>query len=158
MCTAVPTIYLPTHSKKMGIEVTFVDQDLPLEELKKAIRPNTKAVFAETIANPALRVLDIEKFAALAQAAEAPLLIDNTFATPYFCRPIEFGANVVIHSTSKYLDGHAIALGGSITDGGNFNWNNGKYPQLSTPDQTYHVWFIPKPLALRLILSKHVFN
>lgn len=124
--------------KKMGIEVTFVDQDLPLEELKKAIRPNTKAVFAETIANPALRVLDIEKFAALAKAAEAPLLIDNTFATPYFCRPIEFGANVVIHSTSKYLDGHAIALGGSITDGGNFNWNNGKYPQLSTPDQTYH--------------------
>ncbi len=124
--------------KKMGIEVSFVDQDLPLEELKKAIRPNTKAVFAETIANPALRVLDIEKFAALAKAAEAPLLIDNTFATPYFCRPIEFGANVVIHSTSKYLDGHAIALGGSITDGGNFNWNNGKYPQLSTPDQTYH--------------------
>ena len=124
--------------KKMGIEVTFVDQDLPLEELKKAIRPNTKAVFAETIANPALRVLDIEKFVALAKAAEAPLLVDNTFATPYFCRPIEFGANVVIHSTSKYLDGHAIALGGSITDGGNFNWNNGKYPQLSTPDQTYH--------------------
>ena len=124
--------------KKMGIEVTFVDQDLPLEELKKAIRPNTKAVFAETIANPALRVLDIEKFAALAKAAEAPLLVDNTFATPYFCRPIEFGANVVIHSTSKYLDGHAIALGGAITDGGNFNWNNGKYPQLSTPDQTYH--------------------
>nr|WP_314023825.1 O-acetylhomoserine aminocarboxypropyltransferase/cysteine synthase [uncultured Haemophilus sp.] len=124
--------------KKMGIEVSFVDQDLPLEELKKVIRPNTKAVFAETIANPALRVLDIEKFAALAKAAEAPLLIDNTFATPYFCRPIEFGANVVIHSTSKYLDGHAIALGGSITDGGNFNWNNGKYPQLSTPDQTYH--------------------
>ena len=124
--------------KKMGIEVTFVDQDLPLEEIKKAIRPNTKAVFAETIANPALRVLDIEKFATLAKAAEAPLLIDNTFATPYFCRPIEFGANVVIHSTSKYLDGHAIALGGSITDGGNFNWNNGKYPQLSTPDQTYH--------------------
>ena len=124
--------------KKMGIEVSFVDQDLPLEELKKAIRPNTKAVFAETIANPALRVLDIEKFAALAKAAEAPLLVDNTFATPYFCRPIEFGANVVIHSTSKYLDGHAIALGGSITDGGNFNWNNGKYPQLSSPDQTYH--------------------
>jgi len=124
--------------KKMGIEVTFVDQDLPLEELKKAIRPNTKAVFAETIANPALRVLDIEKFAALAKTAEAPLLVDNTFATPYFCRPIEFGANVVIHSTSKYLDGHAIALGGAITDCGNFNWNNGKYPQLSTPDQTYH--------------------
>ena len=139
-CVYGGTYNLFAHTfKKMGIEVSFVDQDLPLEELKKAIRPNTKAVFAETIANPALRVLDIEKFAALAQAAEAPLLIDNTFATPYFCRPIEFGANVVIHSTSKYLDGHAIALGGSITDGGNFDWNNGKYPhQLSTPDQTYH--------------------
>ncbi len=139
-CVYGGTYNLFAHTfKKMGIEVSFVDQDLPLEELKKAIRPNTKAVFAETIANPALRVLDIEKFAALAQAAQAPLLIDNTFATPYFCRPIEFGANVVIHSTSKYLDGHAIALGGSITDGGNFDWNNGKYPhQLSTPDQTYH--------------------
>ncbi|MDO5054407.1 MAG: O-acetylhomoserine aminocarboxypropyltransferase/cysteine synthase [Pasteurella oralis] len=124
--------------KKMGIEVTFVDQDLPLEDLKKAIRPNTKAVFAETIANPALRVLDIDKFAALAKAAEVPLLVDNTFATPYFCRPIEFGANVIIHSTSKYLDGHAIALGGAIIDCGNFDWANGKFPQLSTPDQTYH--------------------
>ena len=102
-CVYGGTYNLFAHTfKKMGIEVSFVDQDLPLEELKKAIRPNTKAVFAETIANPALRVLDIEKFAALAQAAQAPLLIDNTFATPYFCRPIEFGANVVIHSTSKY--------------------------------------------------------
>lgn len=124
--------------KKMGIEVTFVDQTLPLDELKKAIRPNTKAVFAETVANPALRVLDIEKFAQLAKAAEAALLIDNTFATPYFCRPKDFGANIVIHSTSKYLDGHAVAMGGAIIDCGNFNWNNGKYPQLSTPDQTYH--------------------
>lgn len=124
--------------KKMGIEVTFVDQNLPLEELKKAIRPNTKAVFGETIANPALAVLDIEKFAELAKAAQAPLLIDNTFATPYFCRPIEFGANVIIHSTSKYLDGHAIAMGGAIIDCGNFHWANGKFPQLSTPDQTYH--------------------
>lgn len=124
--------------KKMGIEVTFVDQNLPLEELKKAIRPNTKAVFGETIANPALTVLDIDKFSELAKAAQAPLLIDNTFATPYFCRPIEFGANVIIHSTSKYLDGHAIAMGGAIIDCGNFDWANGKFPQLSTPDQTYH--------------------
>ena len=138
MCMAVLTIYLPIHSKN-GIEVTFVDQDLPLEELKKAIRPNTKAVFAETIANPALRVLDIEKFAALAKAAEVPLLIDKYFLPPLiFVAQSNFGANVIIHSTSKYLDGHAIALGGSITDGGNFNWNNGKYLQLSTPDQTYH--------------------
>ncbi len=124
--------------RKMGIEVTFVDQTAPLEELKKAIRPNTKAVFGETIANPALRVLDIEKFAALAQAAESPLLIDNTFATPYFCRPFEFGANIVIHSTSKYLDGHAVALGGAIVDGGNFDWNKAKFHQFNQPDITYH--------------------
>lgn len=124
--------------KKMGIDVTFVDQTLCLDDLKKAIRPNTKAIFAETIANPALRVLDIEKFAELAQLARAPLIIDNTFATPYFCRPIEFGANIVVHSTSKYLDGHAVAMGGIIIDGGNFDWANGKFPQFSTPDHSYH--------------------
>ncbi|PJG84104.1 O-acetylhomoserine aminocarboxypropyltransferase/cysteine synthase family protein [Caviibacterium pharyngocola] len=124
--------------KKMGIDVTFVDPSLPLEELTRAIQPNTKAVFGETIANPALRVLDIEKFAQLAQAAQAPLIIDNTFATPYFCRPFEFGANIVVHSTTKYLDGHAVALGGVIIDGGNFNWHNGKFPQFTQPDETYH--------------------
>lgn len=124
--------------RKMGIEVTFVDQFAPIEELKKAIRPNTKAVFGETIANPALRVLDIEKFAALAQAAECPLVVDNTFATPYFCRPFEFGANIVVHSSSKYLDGHAVALGGVIIDGGNFDWNNPKFKAFHQPDETYH--------------------
>ncbi|EFM90181.1 putative cystathionine beta-lyase [Actinobacillus pleuropneumoniae] len=124
--------------RKMGIEVTFVDQFAPIEELKKAIRPNTKAVFGETIANPALRVLDIEKFAALAQAAECPLVVDNTFATPYFCRPFEFGANIVVHSSSKYLDGHAVALGGVIIDSGNFDWNNPKFKAFHQPDETYH--------------------
>ncbi|MEO1781686.1 O-acetylhomoserine (thiol)-lyase [Enterococcus diestrammenae] len=124
--------------QKMGIQVTFVDQDLPLAELQKALQPNTKAVFAETIANPAMRVLDIEKFAQLAHDHQVPFIIDNTFATPYFCRPIEFGADIVIHSTTKYLDGHAVATGGVIVDSGKFPWDNGKFPQLSTPDETYH--------------------
>lgn len=133
------TFNLFAHTiKKMGIEVTFVDQDAPLEELKKAIKPNTKAVFGETIANPALAVLDIEKFAELAHSFDVPLIIDNTFATPYFCRPFEFGADIVIHSTTKYLDGHAVQTGGVIIDSGKFNWNNGKFPQLSEPDVTYH--------------------
>ncbi|MEH8034230.1 O-acetylhomoserine aminocarboxypropyltransferase/cysteine synthase [Gallibacterium anatis] len=124
--------------KKMGISVTFVDQTQPLSELEKAIRPNTKAIFGETIANPELRILDIEKFAQLAQKAQVPLIIDNTFATPYFCRPFEFGANIVVHSTTKYLDGHAVAMGGVIIDGGNFNWNNGKFPAFAQPDDSYH--------------------
>ncbi|WP_368252138.1 O-acetylhomoserine aminocarboxypropyltransferase/cysteine synthase family protein [Enterococcus sp. 2201sp1_2201st1_B8_2201SCRN_220225] len=124
--------------KKMGIEVTFVDQFAPLEELSKAIRPNTKAVFGESIANPAMHVLDIEKFAQLAHDHDLPLLVDNTFATPYFCQPFKYGADIVIHSTTKYLDGHAVATGGVIIDGGHFDWNNGKFPQLSKPDETYH--------------------
>lgn len=124
--------------KKMGISVTFVDQTQPLSELEKAIQPNTRAIFGETIANPELRVLDIEKFAQLAQKAQVPLIVDNTFATPYFCRPFQFGANIVVHSTTKYLDGHAVAMGGVIIDGGNFNWNNGKFPAFTQPDETYH--------------------
>jgi O-acetylhomoserine/O-acetylserine sulfhydrylase-like pyridoxal-dependent enzyme len=122
----------------MGIEVTFIDQWASLEDLQQAIQPNTKAIFAETIANPALHVLDIEKFATLAHENQIPLLVDNTFATPYFCRPIEYGADIVIHSTTKYLDGHAVQTGGVIVDSGKFDWNNGKFPQLSTPDVTYH--------------------
>lgn len=133
------TFNLFAHTfRKMGIEVTFVDQTASLEELKKAIQPNTKAVFAETIANPAMHVLDIEKFVQLAHEAELPFIIDNTFATPYFCRPIEYGADIVIHSTTKYLDGHAVQTGGVIVDSGKFNWANGKFPQLSEPDVTYH--------------------
>lgn len=125
--------------KKLGIETTFVDPDLPLEELKKAIRPETKAVFGETIANPALNVLDIEKFAELAHSNGIPLIVDNTFATPILARPLEFGADIVIHSTSKYMDGHATSLGGVIVDGGCFDWAaSGKFPEFTTPDDSYH--------------------
>lgn len=124
--------------KRYGIECTFVDQDLPLEELQKAIRPNTKAVFGETIANPAITVLDIEKFAALAHRNGVPLIVDNTFATPILCRPFEFGADIVTHSTTKYMDGHAVQIGGVIVDGGKFDWTNGKFPCLTEPDESYH--------------------
>lgn len=114
--------------RKMGIEVTFVDQDASQEEILQAVKPNTKAIFGEIIANPAVKVLDIEKFSAVAKELDIPFIIDNTFATPYFCRPIEFGADIVIHSTTKYLDGHAVQTGGVIVDGGTFDWNNGKFP------------------------------
>lgn len=124
--------------KRMGIEVTFVDPNASLEELQKEIKENTKLVFAETISNPALVVADLNKLAKLAHENQIPLIIDNTFATPINCRPIEYGADIVIHSTSKYMDGHAVALGGVIVDSGNFNWDNGKFPGLSTPDESYH--------------------
>jgi O-acetylhomoserine (thiol)-lyase len=123
---------------KMGIECTFVDIDESADELQKKIKENTKLIFAETIANPSLVVADIEKLAKLAHSNGIPLLIDNTFATPINCRPIEHGADIVIHSTSKYMDGHAVALGGVVVDSGNFNWDNGKFPGLSTPDESYH--------------------
>lgn len=124
--------------KRMGIEVTFFDPGAPKEQIQQEIRENTKLIFAETIANPALVVTDIEKLATLAHSNHIPLFIDNTFATPINCRPIEFGADIVVHSTSKYMDGHAVALGGVIIDSGNFNWDNGKFPGLSTPDASYH--------------------
>lgn len=123
---------------KMGIECTFIDPDASLDELQKEIKANTKLVFAETISNPSLVVADIEKLAKFAHANDLPLMIDNTFATPLNCRPFEYGADIVIHSTSKYMDGHAVALGGVIIDSGNFNWDNGKFPGLSTPDESYH--------------------
>lgn len=124
---------------RFGIEVTFVDPDASPEELKKAIKPNTRAVLGETIANPALTVLDIRKFAALAHENHIPLIVDNTFATPILCRPFEFGADIVIHSTSKYMDGHAVALGGVIVDSGMFDWaGSGKFPEFTTPDESYH--------------------
>lgn len=123
---------------KMGIEVTFVDPEAPVEEIRKAFRPNTRALFAETIGNPGLNVLDFEKFAAVAQEQQVPLIIDSTFATPYLCKPFEFGANIVIHSATKYIDGHATSVGGVIVDGGNFNWDNGKFPELTEPDTSYH--------------------
>lgn len=125
--------------EKYGISTTFVDPDADLEELQKAIKPNTKAVLGETISNPSLVVLDIEKFAELAHSNGIPLIVDNTFATPVLCRPFEFGADIVIHSTSKYLDGHACALGGVVIDSGNFDWEaSGKFPGLTTPDPSYH--------------------
>lgn len=125
--------------KKFGVDVTFVDGDAPLEQLQKEIRPSTKAVFGETIANPALHVLDIEKFAALAHNNGIPLIVDNTFATPILCRPFEFGADIIVHSTTKYMDGHAVQMGGVIVDSGKFDWGaSGKFPGLTEPDESYH--------------------
>ena len=126
--------------KKMGIDFTFVAPDCTEEELAAAFKPNTKAVFGETIANPALSVLDIERFANAAHAHGVPLIIDNTFATPINCRPIEWGADIVTHSTTKYMDGHGAAVGGCIVDSGNFDWlaNADKFPGLCTPDDSYH--------------------
>lgn len=126
--------------KRMGVEVTFVDPDCSPEELDAAFRPNTKAMYGETIANPALTVLDIEKFAAAAHRHGVPLILDNTFATPINCRPFEWGADIVVHSTTKYMDGHAGALGGAIVDSGRFDWTKypDKYPGLCTPDESYH--------------------
>lgn len=124
--------------KKFGVDVTFVDPDATQEEIEAAIQDNTKAVFGETIANPALNVLDIEKFAKAAHNKGVPLIVDNTFATPVLCRPFEWGADIIIHSTTKYMDGHALQVGGVIVDSGNFNWDNGKFPGLTTPDESYH--------------------
>ncbi|MBQ7950267.1 MAG: O-acetylhomoserine aminocarboxypropyltransferase/cysteine synthase [Clostridia bacterium] len=124
--------------KKLGVECIFIPKGATDEEIDKLFKPNTKAVFGETIANPALSVLDIERFANLAHKHGVPLIVDNTFATPVLCRPIEFGADIVIHSTSKYMDGHAVQVGGVIVDSGNFDWTNGNFPELVEPDVTYH--------------------
>lgn len=126
--------------EKYGISTTFVDPDAPLDELQKAVQPNTKAVLGETISNPSLVVLDFDKFAELAHSNGIPLIVDNTFATPVLCKPFELGADIVVHSTSKYLDGHACALGGIVIDGGTFDWEASadKFPGLTTPDESYH--------------------
>ncbi len=126
--------------RRMGVDFTFVDPECSDEELEKAFRPNTKAVFGETIANPSLIVLDIERFAKAAHAHGVPLIIDNTFATPIHCRPIEWGADIVIHSTTKYMDGHDATVGGAIVDSGRFDWSahSDKFPSLTTPDESYH--------------------
>ena len=124
--------------KKFGIECTFVDADASEEEIQKAFKENTKVVFGETIANPAISIFDIEKFAKIAHKNNVPLIVDNTFATPVLCRPIEHGADIVIHSTTKYMDGHAVQLGGVIVDSGNFDWTNGKFPEFTEPDESYH--------------------
>ena len=143
---AASTIYGGTFNllavtfKKLGIDCTFVDTDATPEEIAAAFRPNTKVLFAETIANPALVILDIEKFAKVAHEHEVPLIVDNTFATPVNCRPFEWGADIVTHSTTKYMDGHATCVGGAIVDSGNFDWAayGDKFAGLTTPDETYH--------------------
>ena len=138
------TLYGGTYSlfantlPKLGVEVTFVDPEADLETLKAAARPETRCIFAETIGNPGLNVLDFEKFAQLSKELALPLIIDNTFATPYLCRPFEHGAHVVIHSATKYIDGHATSVGGVIVDGGNFDWTGGNFPELTEPDSSYH--------------------
>lgn len=126
--------------KKLGIDCTFVDPDASREEIEKAFKPNTKCVFAETISNPSLVVLDIEKFSDLAHSHGVPLIVDNTFATPINCQPFQWGADIVTHSTTKYMDGHAMSLGGCIVDSGNFDWmaNKEKFPGLTKPDESYH--------------------
>ena len=125
--------------KRMGIDVTFFEQSESDEEIEAKIQENTKAVFGETIANPALTIFDIERFAKLAHKHHLPLIVDNTFATPCLCKPFEFGADIVVHSTTKYLDGHAVQVGGCVVDCGNFDWaGSGRFPEFTTPDDSYH--------------------
>ena len=124
--------------KKLGIECVFVNNNSSDEEIEAAFKPNTKAVFGETIANPALTVFDIERFAKFAHAHNVPLIVDNTFATPILCKPFDFGADIVVHSTSKYMDGHAVQVGGVIVDSGKFDWTCGNFPELVEPDESYH--------------------
>jgi O-acetylhomoserine (thiol)-lyase len=141
---ALSTLYGGTHTllattlKKFGIEVTFVEPGLKPNEILSYARPNTRAFYAETIGNPALNVLDFEKYSKIAKQLDVPFIVDNTFPTPYLCQPLRFGANIVVHSATKYIDGHATNLGGVIVDGGNFNWDNGKYPGLTQPDESYN--------------------
>ena len=133
------SVNLFSHTlKRLGIECIFVNRNSSTEEIEKNIKPNTKAIWGETLANPALTVLDIEKFANIAHKHFIPLIVDNTFATPILCKPFEYGADIVVHSTSKYMDGHAVQIGGVIVDSGNFNWNNGNFPDMTEPDESYH--------------------
>lgn len=158
------TIYGGTYNlftvtlKKLGIEVTLVDSDAPAEEIEKAFRPNTKALFGETISNPSVNVLDIEKFAAIAHKHGVPLIIDNTFATPVNCRPFEWGADIVTHSTTKYMDGHAVAVGGAVVDSGNFDWEaqGDKFPGLTRPDESYHGLTYTKAFGKAAYITKMV--
>lgn len=142
--------------KKLGIEVTFIDQDAPAEEIAKAFRPRTKALFAETVSNPAMKMLDIEKFADIAHSHGVPLIVDNTFPTPVNCTPITWGADIVVHSTTKYMDGHATAVGGAIIDSGNFDWDSqaDKFPGLTTPDDSYHGLIYTKAFGRSAYLVK----
>lgn len=129
---------LSSSLKKLGIETTFVNPDSSEDEIKACFKENTKALFAETIGNPGINVLDFEKFSGIAQEIRVPFIVDNTIATPYLCRPIEHGANIVVHSTTKYIDGQGSCVGGIVVDGGNFDWNNGKFSCIVDPDSSYH--------------------
>ncbi len=140
--------------KRFGIECTFVDPDSSDEEIQKEFRENTKVVFGETIANPAIAIFDIERFAKIAHKNNVPLIIDNTFATPILCRPIEFGADIVIHSTTKYMDGHAVQVGGVIVDSGNFDWTNGNFSEFTEPDESYHGVIYSKDFGKTAYITK----
>ena len=160
---AASTLYGGTYSlfsntlPKMGVEVTFVDPECSEEELRNAFKPETRLLFAETIGNPGLNVLDFDKFSTVAKAMDVPLIIDNTFPTPALCRPFDFGADIVVHSTTKYIDGHATSVGGIIVDSGNFNWDNGKYPELTEPDKSYHgLKYVEKFGSLSYIVKARV--
>jgi len=144
--------------KKLGIECTFVNQDASEEEIGAAFRPNTKLLFGETISNPGCRVLDIEKFACIAHGHGVPLVVDNTFPTPINCRPFEWGADIVIHSTTKYMDGHATQVGGCVVDSGNFDWDAhaDKFPMLTTPDESYHGLTYTKAFGKMAYMTKLV--
>jgi O-acetylhomoserine (thiol)-lyase len=144
--------------KKLGIECTFIDPEAPEEELQKAFRPNTKVMFGETISNPGCNVLDIEKFAKVAHQNGVPLIVDNTFATPINCRPFEWGCDIVTHSTTKYMDGHATQVGGAVVDSGNFDWDAHaeKFPGLCTPDESYHGLTYTKAFGKMAYMTKLV--
>lgn len=157
---ALNTIYGGTYNlfamtlKKMGVEVSFVSPDATKEEVEALIKPNTKAIFGETIANPALNVLDIAFWADIAHSNDIILIVDNTFATPYLCRPLAYGADVVIHSTTKYMDGHATSVGGVIVDGGTFDYENGKYKSFAEPDPSYHGLAYTKAFGNQAYITK----
>ncbi len=154
-------IYGGTHNlfgvtlKKLGVDVTFVPTDISEEELSSLVRENTKCIYGETVANPALSVLDIEKFARVAHKHGLPLIVDNTFPTPVNCRPFEWGADIVVHSTTKYLDGHDMGVGGCIVDSGNFDWEaSGRFPGLTTPDESYHGVIYTKQFGKAAYITK----
>ena len=143
-----------TTLKRFGIEAIFVNQNASEEEIAAAFKPNTKALFGEIIANPAMSVLDVEKFARIAHGQGVPLIVDSTFATPILCKPIEHGADIVVHSTSKYMDGHAIQVGGVIVDSGKFDFTNGKFPDFTEPDESYHGVIYTKDYAVAPFVIK----
>ncbi len=157
---AVSAIYGGTFNlfkhtlKKMNVDFTFVRPDATEEELEKAVRPNTRAVFGETIANPALDVLDFDKFSAFAKRHKIPFIVDNTFPTPYLCNPFDFGADIVTHSSTKYLDGHATSVGGVVIEKGDFDWNNGNFPEFTEPDESYHGLIYTKQFATHPFTAK----